>query len=539
MKIRLSRSASIIAAAGLAAALPGAGAAPPAGDGAEKPETVTKEGFVPIFNGKDLTGWDGDPALWRVEDGTITGETTAANPIPYNKFIHWRDGELDDFELKVEYRISGGNSGIQYRSFVLPDKEYAVGGYQADFDAERNWAGTNYGEQFRGILAKRGQKTVINEDGKPEVTGSLGEPGELQARVKDNDWNEYHIIARGNHFVQKINGVVMSDVTDNDTDTRRRSGILAFQIHKGPPMVVRFRNIRLKRLPLEDKKKVVFVAGTPSHGPGSHEHNAGCMLLARLLNEHMGDSIHAVFYKNGWPGDLTAFQNADALVMFCDGGQRHVGYWHRRQINYLASRGIGLGAIHYAVEMTPGETNNDLISWIGGAFEVDHSVNPHWVADFSAFPRHPAANGVEPFSINDEWYFNMRFPESMKGVTPILSAVPPASTMERPDGHHSGNATVRKMVAEGLPQHVCWVVEREDGGRGFGFTGAHYHANWANNSFRKTVLNAITWIAGADVPAAGVSTPDLTAADIEANIDPDQNKKKPGPKSKKTAQAGF
>ncbi len=521
---------SLLAATCIVSALLIANAAPPKGGPPREQETVTKQGFVPIFNGTDLTGWEGDPGLWRVEDGALTGETGDGDPIPYNKFLIWKDGELDDFELKVEYRIFSGNSGIQYRGFLLPDTEFGVGGYQADLEPGDKWSGTNYGEKFRGILAKRGQKTVIGADGKPEVVGELGDPAKLQAHIVKDDWNQYHIIARGHHLIQKINGVVMSEVTDNDEKTRRRAGLLAFQLHKGPAMKVQFRNVRLKRLPLEDKKKVVFVAGTPSHGPGAHEHNAGCLLLARLLNETIGDRIHAAVFKNGWPADPTAFQNADALVMFCDGGSRHVGYWHRRQINYLASRGVGLGAIHYAVEMTPDESNADLISWIGGAFETNYSVNPHWEADFTEFPNHPAAAGVKPFAVNDEWYFNMRFLDEMKGVTPILSAIPPDSTMDRPDGHHSGNPAVRAMVAKKLPQHVAWVVERDDGGRGFGFTGAHFHDNWADDSFRKAALNAITWIAGAKVPGDGVTTPTPTEAELLANLDPRQQKRKPRPK---------
>ena len=335
--------ASAIAVTALGTAFLIANAAPPAATPPSEPETVTKQGFVSIFNGTDLTGWDGEKALWSVEDGAITGQTKDGDDaIAHNKFIKWSAGEVDDFELKLEYRISSGNSGIQYRSFELENDPYAVGGYQADLDAERKWVGTNYGEKFRGILAKRGQKTVLNEEGKPEVTAELGDPTELATHIKENDWNEFHVIARGNHLVHKINGVVMSDVTDEDTDTRRRSGLLAFQLHKGLAMKVQFRNIQLKRLPMKDRKKIVFVAGVPSHGPGSHEHNGGCTLFADLLNEHHGDQIHAVVYKNGWPGDRTAFQNADALIMYCDGGTRHVAYWHRRQVNYLASRGVGV-----------------------------------------------------------------------------------------------------------------------------------------------------------------------------------------------------
>jgi len=180
--------------------------------------------------------------------------------------------------------------------------------------------------------------------------------------------------------------------------------------------------------------------------------------------------------------------------------------------------------------MKPDASNRDLISWIGGAFEVHYSVNPHWDADFTSLPDHPMARGVNPFTIRDEWYFNMRFAET--GVTPILSAVPPPSTMNRKDGHHSGNPIVRELIADGIPQHVCWVYDRPDGGRGFGFTGGHFHANWQHDDFRKTVLNAIAWIAGVEVPEMGVQTPTPSDEVMEKNLDPNQRPARP---RKKTA----
>ncbi|MEM7010427.1 MAG: DUF1080 domain-containing protein [Verrucomicrobiota bacterium] len=485
---------------------------------APKPDTKVDPGFVSIFNGEDLTGWDGEERYWRIEDGAITGETTEDNPVPYNKFIIWDEGELDDFELKLNYKITSGNSGIQIRSFRKnPERPYSIQGYQADLDAARGWAGTNYGEGFGGVLAKRGEKTILKEKKEDNVVESIGDAGELQAAIKENDWNEYHIVAKGNNIQQFINGKLMSDVTD-ERPNARSSGLLALQLHGGPPMKVQFKDIQLKRTKLEEKKKIVFFAGLPSHRAGDHEHNAGCLLLARLLNENYGDKIQATVYTNGWPADTTAIQNADALVMYSDGQTRHVGWWHRRQLTDLAKKGVGIGCIHYAVEMKPDDSNKDLISWIGGAFEINYSVNPHWDAEFKQLPDHAVANGVEPFTINDEWYFNMRFAE--ENVTPILSAIPPESTMERKDGHHSGNPTVRKMVADKLPQHVCWVYDREDGGRGFGFTGGHRHVNWQDDNHRKTALNAIAWIAGVEIPENGIETPTPNDEEMAANLDP-------------------
>jgi hypothetical protein len=485
-----------------------------------------ENGFIPIFDGKSLSGWSGDESLWRVEDGTIVGETLADPAVSYNQFLTWADGEVDDFELKAEFRIESGNSGIQFRSFAR-NSPHSVGGYQADIDASNQWTGTCYGEQFRGILAKRGEAVTLGEDGKAAETEVLAPSDELIKAIKAGEWNEYHIVARGNEISLSINGTLMSRVIDEDSDTRRRSGLLAFQLHKGPPMKVAFRNIRLKRLPLEGLAKIVFVAGVPSHPARSHEHNAGCLLLAGLLNQHHPDKVMASVYRNGWPSDPTAFENANAVVVFSDGGQRHAAFFHLKDLERLRERGIGLGAIHYAVEMEPGESNATLISSIGGAFEVNYSVNPHWDADFKEFPNHPVARGVTPFVINDEWYFNMRFAEGMTGVTPILSAIPPDETMNRPDGHHSGNPEVRKMVAEKKPQVLCWVREGGDSPRGFGFTGAHRHDNWANDSFRMTALNAACWIAGVEIPGGGIITPTPDKAALDQNLDP-----KPAPKQK-------
>ena len=236
------------------------------------------EGYKPLFNGRDLAGWDGNPKLWSVKDGAITGQTTAENPTQGNTFLIWRDGTLDDFELRLSFKIVGGNSGIQYRSKVIDPKNWVVGGYQADFEAGTTYSGILYEERGRGILAQRGQKTVVKGD-KPEVVGSVGKSEDIQAAIKNEDWNEYVVIAQGNHLIHKINGHVSADVTDENAEKRAASGILALQLHAGPPMTVQFKNIRIKRLPLAAAKKIVLVAGTPSHGPGDHEFNAGCLLL--------------------------------------------------------------------------------------------------------------------------------------------------------------------------------------------------------------------------------------------------------------------
>lgn len=270
-------------------------------------------------------------------------------------------------------------------------------------------------------------------------------------------------------------------------------------------------------LPAADKK-IVFLAGAPSHGPGEHEHRAGCLLLKSCLDQMPG--ITSVVYSNGWPNDPKAFDGAATIVVYSDGGGGHplLQGGRLKTIGALMDKGVGLACLHYAVEPTLANGHKEFLEWIGGAFEVHWSVNPHWLADFKKFPDHPIARGVAPFEMNDEWYFHMRFREGMQGVTPILSAVPTASTTNRNDGPHEGNAAVRAEVARGEPQHMAWASERPNGGRGFGFTGGHFHRNWSDDNVRNLVLNAILWIAHAEVPSTGVPSK-LTAQELQANQD--------------------
>lgn len=203
--------------------------------------------FRPIFNGKDLKGWEGEAKLWTVKDGMIRGET----PTPHkgNTFLIWRDGTLKDFELKVKFRIQNGNSGIQYRSKDLG--KFVASGYQAEVENKQGKVGFLYEEKGRKYLANVGEQVEIGEDGKPKVTGSLGNKQKDfvdKGYYKDKDWNEYRIVARGNHIEQWLNGFKTVDVTDNDPKGRSLEGILALQIHGGPPMVVEFKDILLKNL---------------------------------------------------------------------------------------------------------------------------------------------------------------------------------------------------------------------------------------------------------------------------------------------------
>lgn len=204
------------------------------------------DGFVCLFDGKSLDGWEGKTQFWSVRDGAITGQTTADNPTKGNTFLIWRGGKVGDFELRLQFRMVGGNSGIQYRSTEMDG--FVVGGYQADFDASHNFIGILYEERGRGIIGVRGKKTIIGEDGKKEIDGSTCDEKAFLASLKKEDWNEYVVIAKGNHLVQKINGFTTVEVTDNQTEKSRAEGILALQLHAGPPMLVQFKDIQLKQL---------------------------------------------------------------------------------------------------------------------------------------------------------------------------------------------------------------------------------------------------------------------------------------------------
>ncbi|MCW5910770.1 MAG: DUF1080 domain-containing protein [Cyclobacteriaceae bacterium] len=218
-----------------------------------------KDGFVSIFDGKTLRGWEGDTAYWRVENGSIVGEITTDKLLKANTFIIWRGGEPGDFELKLEFKISKeGNSGINYRSVRLTEVPYALKGYQADIDGMNRYTGQNYEERGRTTLAYRGQTTRINEaDKNSAVKNNAWEKAEvirsmnrdsLQSFIRQEDWNEIHLVIKGNRLQHFVNGILMSDVTDNDNVNRKLKGLLGMQVHVGPPMKVEYRNIRLKQL---------------------------------------------------------------------------------------------------------------------------------------------------------------------------------------------------------------------------------------------------------------------------------------------------
>jgi hypothetical protein len=211
------------------------------------PANAADDKVEPLFNGTDLSGWEGNPEVWSVEDGAIVGRVTAERPLKNNTFLIWTGGDVDDFRLPFEYRIEGGNSGVQYRSKVLDPIEYIVGGYQADIDSGAEYTGILYDERGRGILAKRGERVKIGRGGKREAA-SFADAGELQKSVRTDGWNKYVVEARGPRLRHKINGKLMSETFDREREKGAGSGVLALQVHQGPPMTVRFRNIRLERL---------------------------------------------------------------------------------------------------------------------------------------------------------------------------------------------------------------------------------------------------------------------------------------------------
>lgn len=282
-------------------------------------------------------------------------------------------------------------------------------------------------------------------------------------------------------------------------------------------------------------KRLVLVAGKPSHGPRAHEFNAGTQLLAKCLRATRQVETHVVL--NGWPADEQLFDRADAIVFYMDGGGGHeLVKENGRRLKLAdswAKRGTGIGCMHFGVEVVADQAGAEFKRWIGGYYENMFSCNPMWEPEFTQFPDHPITRGVQPFQVRDEWYFNMRFAADIPGnkattagdlkFQPILVATPPDAVRDGPYVYPKGPYP-HIQANKGRPETMMWAVERPDGGRGFGFTGGHVHDNWGNDQFRKVVLNAFLWLAKADVPEKGVESR-VTNADLDANLDP-----KPGQK---------
>ena len=267
-----------------------------------------------------------------------------------------------------------------------------------------------------------------------------------------------------------------------------------------------------------ETKKLVLVAGKQSHGPGDHEFRAGCLLLQKCLQKVPG--LEVVVVPNGWPEDVKVFDGATAIVCYADGGGGHPFIVNERYrvIDDLAKKGVGLGFMHYGVEVPKDRGGDQFLDWIGGYYEAQYSCNPMWSPEYQKFPDHPITKGVKPFSTNDEWYMSIRFRPEMKGVTSLLVAKPSDKVRQGPYVYPKGPYD-HIVKAAGQDETMMWCVERDGGGRGFGFTGGHRHKNWGDDNHRKVVLNALVWLAKLEVPAAGVEST-VTAEDLQQNLDP-------------------
>ena len=276
-------------------------------------------------------------------------------------------------------------------------------------------------------------------------------------------------------------------------------------------------------------KRIVLIAGKPSHPSGMHEFRAGVLLFEKALGSIPGITVQV--YDMGWPAkvvngerveDSSALEKADAVLIYADGGKGHPAIQgdHMKVLDSLAARGVGLGFAHYGVEVPTGAPADAMYRWIGGFYETQFSVNPMWKPAFDKLPTHPVTRGVKPFATHDEWYFNMRWTSdaAVKArITPILVATPSDDVRKGP--YVSPKGPYPHVVADsGKAETMMWVTERADGGRGFGFTGGHTHSTWGDANQRKVLLNALLWIAKVDVPARGVEDR-ITESDLTANLD--------------------
>ena len=267
----------------------------------------------------------------------------------------------------------------------------------------------------------------------------------------------------------------------------------------------------------KEVKKIVFIAGTEPHGGrGNHEFMAAAIFLARTLNEDYPNAWATVYSRAKFPKDLSF---ADAIIIGMDHGGKVAD---SPEVQKAMKRGAGFMALHYGVEVNRGEQVKKFLAWMGGCFEPFWSVNPWWTPAFTDIPKHPTTRGVKPIKVNDEWYYHMRFVDGMKGVTPILHAVPPLKTVGgegKKSMSHGGNPAAYEAVKAGKAQVMAWAYERPGGGRGFGFTGMHKHENWGDEGFRQLLANAAAWVSGLEVPKTGVPTKKLDRAAREALID--------------------
>lgn len=277
----------------------------------------------------------------------------------------------------------------------------------------------------------------------------------------------------------------------------------------------------------DGRRKLIIIAGKPSHWPRTHEFRAGALLLQRCLTNVPGLTVEVA--DSGWVTDQKTFDNADAVVFYADGYSNSPAIQgdHLAKLGELVKRGVGLGCIHSVVEVPPGNGSDEFKKWLGGFYQINYSCNPEWAPNFASLPNHPITRGVKPFQIRDEWYFNIRFADGFSAdkvstannmtYWPILAAVPSDAVRKGSYSYPKGPYD-HIIAASGRSEVLMWAVERPDGGRGFGFTGGHYQANWGDENFRKTVLNALVWLARLEVPSNGVQS-QLTKVDLDKNLD--------------------
>lgn len=480
--------------------------------------------FAPIFDGKSLDGWTGDRACWRVENGAIVGETRPAQPSSADTQLWWQGAPQQDFELKFEFKVRNHIGAVLFRSQPATKANSPLTGYQAGLAADAGLNGTLRRVDQADLVASAGESVQFGQQPKPRtLLAQVGVGEELRQAFRKETWNEGHLIAYGNHVILLINGTVTAEFFESATE-RLRSGGLGLALTAGTPMQAAFRNLRLRPLSAGDKKLVVFLAGPPSHGYGTHEHRAGSVLLAKALNESGLDVLAEVRTEvaptTPWPLDATTMASVSSVVMYCDGNDKHIAAGHEPSLQKLVDRGVGLACLHYAVEVNQAELGARFLDWMGGYFENGWSVNPHWTPQFDQFPSHPAARAMSPFSVLDEWYYHLRFLSPRDNLVPLLTAVAPLKTLQRTPAHsRTTNPNVRASVERGEPQTVAWAYTRPAGGRSFGFTGGHFHDNWREPAMRRVVLNGIVWTAGMDVPAHGVPSQPVSDAFLALNQD--------------------
>jgi type 1 glutamine amidotransferase len=293
-------------------------------------------------------------------------------------------------------------------------------------------------------------------------------------------------------------------------------------------LICGFTTHRADAATADGKRKLVLIAGKPSHPPRMHEFRAGSLLLQKCLADVPGLVVEV--HEMGWVKDEKTFDDADAVVIYADGGGGHPALQgdHLAKLKSLIDKGVGFGCMHYGVEVPADKGGPEFKRWIGGYYEHMFSCNPIWEPKFDHLPDHPITRGVKPFQAKDEWYFNMRFENGFSAdkalaesngtkFWPILVAKPGDDVRDGPYVYPQGPYEHIK-AASGRPEAMMWAVEREGGGRGFGFTGGHFHDNWGNDDFRKTVLNALVWVAKAEVPANGVESK-VTKEQLDQNLD--------------------